>query len=316
MLSMKECPICGSESRQVDARSAQGVREAYETYYGQSYPGDDFYDYAQLRCSQCAFEFFDPMRPGSNAFYKWMTLQKGYYPSHRWEWPETLAMIKAGGGKTVLEVGCGAGDFMALACQQLPANRIVGVDTTATSVEKCRARGLEVFCGDLDSFLESIKSTGERFDVAVAFHCLEHVPDPKGFVRAMQRVLNAKGKIFLSTPYSPMSFEEAWFDPLNHPPHHLGRWNVKAYRALAQAVGMEVSFHMAPPTRPRDSFILNIKLHYFGSSLRANRWDVFGFILTHPLAAWRLWKQARRRAREQVEGMPLSDGVLVRLKMK
>jgi SAM-dependent methyltransferase len=84
-----------------------------------------------------------------------------------------------------------------------------------------------------------------EFPVVTAFHCLEHVKDPVNFVRELLRVTAPVGKLFLSTPYSPMSFEMEWFDILNHPPHHMTRWTVAAYRRLADEAGVKMR-HFAP----------------------------------------------------------------------
>jgi hypothetical protein len=48
-----------------------------------------------------------------------------------------------------------------------------------------------------------------------------------------------------------MSFEADWFDVLNHPPHHLTRWNVEAYRRLADLLGLRVRFFFPPSSIAR-----------------------------------------------------------------
>jgi 2-polyprenyl-3-methyl-5-hydroxy-6-metoxy-1,4-benzoquinol methylase len=52
----------------------------------------------------------------------------------------------------------------------------------------------------------------------------EHIAKPKEFVQEILSILHPLGNIYLSTPYSPMDFELEWYDVLNNPPHHMGRW--------------------------------------------------------------------------------------------
>ena len=84
-----------------------------------------------------------------------------------------------------------------------------------------------------------------EFPVVTSFHCLEHVSQPVEFVRELLRATARGGSLFLSTPYSPMSFETEWFDVMNHPPHHMTRWNLAAYRKLAEILGVKMR-HFCP----------------------------------------------------------------------
>ena len=44
-----------------------------------------------------------------------------------------------------------------------------------------------------------------------------------------------------------MSFEHTWFDPLNHPPHHLSRWTTTALERLAAVTGFDIAITTSPP---------------------------------------------------------------------
>jgi len=59
-------------------------------------------------------------------------------------------------------------------------------------------------------------------------------------------LLAPSGRLMISTPYSPMSLEENWFDPLNHPPHHITRWSEKPYEALAARTGLALTIIPGP----------------------------------------------------------------------
>jgi SAM-dependent methyltransferase len=87
----------------------------------------------------------------------------------------------------------------------------------------------------------------KRFDLVTSFHCVEHVEDPILFMRNIKSLLKPEGGVaWISAPLSPMSFEYGWFDPLNHPPHHISRWSKTALEKLADITGFEVSVTSSP----------------------------------------------------------------------
>jgi 2-polyprenyl-3-methyl-5-hydroxy-6-metoxy-1,4-benzoquinol methylase len=200
-------------------------------------------DYKIRKCNNCSLEFADPMMAGSDHFYEWITAQSKYYPSFRQEYNIVHSLVTATNGhgpRKLIDIGCGSGDFL----EMFKGNKNVtafGMDTTESSVRICREKGLQVECCYLEDVVER-KDSLASFDFVTAFHVLEHVPHPLQFVSEMKTILKPDGNIFLSTPYSPMSFETDWFDPLNHPPHHMTRWNEKAYRKLAEILKMKIEF--------------------------------------------------------------------------
>ena len=112
----------------------------------------------------------------------------------------------------------------------------------APAIEECRRRGFNAYCGTIEAAQTGAAFPGIKFDVVTSFHCLEHVDHPVEFVRSLAALTRPGGRIFLSTPYSPMSFEAHWFDVMNHPPHHLTRWNLAAYRQLSALLGLPMRY--------------------------------------------------------------------------
>ena len=97
--------------------------------------------------------------------------------------------------------------------------------------------------GLLSDLISSGDEVVSPFSFAAAYHCLEHVPDPKEFVQQLFNVISPGGSVFLSMPFSPMSVEIDWYDPFNHPPHHITRWNRRSLETLADVVGANVRFY-------------------------------------------------------------------------
>jgi 2-polyprenyl-3-methyl-5-hydroxy-6-metoxy-1,4-benzoquinol methylase len=176
----------------------------------------------------------------------WITDIDQYHAKHRWEWTEVIKLLSARQGvETVLELGCGVGTFLPL-LDELPTLTVSGIDASAASVEKAKARGLNVRC----QTVEEVAATDQRYDVVVLSHVLEHVSDPIELMQSIASILQPGGWIMCSLPYSPMSREMPEFgvwDPMNLPPHHITRWNAQSFKALADRLGMEVVLYTSIP---------------------------------------------------------------------
>jgi 2-polyprenyl-3-methyl-5-hydroxy-6-metoxy-1,4-benzoquinol methylase len=283
-------------------------------YYDQRIDEDlNVSDYHLLQCRQCGLEYGSPMQPGSDLYYQWITGKPGYYPSDRWEWGAAIDRIKTSQSGTnidILEIGCGSGRFLELA-RSVNSGRVVGLDTTTTSVDYCQNKGLEVYCESVESFLHRTSSQPSGFDFVVAFHCLEHVSNPKEFVASMAILLKPSGRLYLSTPYSPMSFEGIWFDPQNNPPHHLTRWNCRAYKELARQLNLKISFFMPPASSTLNRTLYALNLAWHGPSALVSRKKMFLSALAHPFDT--LGEYIRQMNREKVDGETAADVVLVEL---
>ncbi len=283
---------------------------ALQNYYQEEIPPLDIIDYEQWQCHECQLEFFHPLLPGSDRFYKWLSHQPDYYPRNRWEWHVVLNSIPQKAAARVLEVGCGNGDFLRTA-RRSGITQLMGIDTSGTAVDVCSARGLPAFCGTLEAFRHTAGTWEGSCDVVASFHCLEHVPDPLQLVLDMKAMLKPGGVLFLSTPYSPMSFEAMWYDPLNHPPHHLTRWNASSYHMLAKQTAMHIEFinpgNASAWQRSLQAFYIGMSGRY--SAISKKR--LLQYILQQPKLFWQQWQLQRRR--ELVAGMPAPDTILVKM---
>ena len=311
-----QCPVCNGKSKFISLFKREFILEQLELYYSERPPAEIILnDYEMLRCENCCLEYAYPLEAGSQSFYQWITNHSGYYPHDRWEWFTVIEQM----GKTssvsvnLLEIGSGSGKFLEMATQNLPnLQRGVGLDTTETSVKTCQDKGLEVYPETLENFLlNASKDSQENFDYIVAFHCLEHINNPKNLIKCMLRLLKPKGSIFLSTPYSPMSFENAWFDPLNHPPHHLTRWNASAYKELARQFGLEVKLFMPQAQNLINRTLYALNLAENGPAHLVSRWKTALSALQHPFVTFRELQYQSRR--QKVNDQIAADVVLVEL---
>ena len=132
------------------------------------------------------------------------------------------------GGK-LLEIGCGSGRYLRRMknlgwdCQ--------GIDFSAAAVDICRSLGLPVHQGDL----ASMRFPPDTFDVVVASHLIEHLPDPGGFVEESARILKRGGILVLKTPNNRALgrkwFGRYWF--ADDVPRHLVHLSIENLDTLA-----------------------------------------------------------------------------------
>lgn len=305
------CPICGAASRLRYALPSRKVRNALEQYYDETLPDVvAIPDTSLYRCKFCTLEFAHPAIPGSHAFYEFLVAQPTYYSSDRWEWGVVRDLMRQATEPVALvDIGCGDGQFIEM-LRELPHVRAVGLDTTASSIAKCRERKLTAYEETISEHRQ--RNADQRYDVVTAFHCLEHVADPSQFVEEMLALLAPGGRLLMSTPYSPMSFETIWFDPMNHPPHHMTRWNAQSYRALAQVYKLSVTFRMPRALSCSDRVALAFNLSATGPAhLQPNR-AVMRRALRTPV---KLCAEAfRQLSRERVNSAVAADVVLAELR--
>lgn len=99
-------------------------------------------------------------------------------------------------GKAVLEIGCSAGGILA---SFLKAGADVrGYDYNKSYLEygKSVDKGLNLRYGGIDE----IRNTGDRFDLIIMNHVLEHMHDPKEAIRLAGKLLKGNGILYLSVP--------------------------------------------------------------------------------------------------------------------
>ena len=83
--------------------------------------------------------------------------------------------------------------------------------------------------------------TGEKFDVVMFHHSLEHVADPKGTLQTAPRLLAPRGKCLVRLPVVAYAWEKYgtnWVEL--DPPRHMWVPTQIAMRVLAESAGLKV----------------------------------------------------------------------------
>ena len=93
----------------------------------------------------------------------------------------------------LLDVGCGAGDFMLIA--ERLGYTTTGIDISEAAAEICRSKGLDARAGDLLT-----ESFPEKFDIITMWDVVEHLRDPQAVFERASQLLTDKGILFAKVP--------------------------------------------------------------------------------------------------------------------
>lgn len=186
MITDLTCPACGDGAREL----SHVVEQRYRL----------------LRCTGCGTEFLRDPRPAGSvdgtdseywedykfAVYASPEVRRGYEERYAFAFGRLAARTGSVPG-SVLDVGCGIGNFLAWSAAQGAA--VTGVDVDATAVAGARERGLTAVLPDgLDAALDG------PVDVLTMWDVIEHVADPRAFVADVVDRLRPGGHLLLETP--------------------------------------------------------------------------------------------------------------------
>ena len=198
-----------------------------------------------FECRQSGYRFYYPKSlMGDDLFYNSLSGVGDY--SRGWSFDHQFAFDKIRDGDSVLEIGCGNGQFMKKVLTKTPD--VTGIELNTKMVEICKGKGLNVVNELLD--VHKINNRG-KYDLICAFQVLEHIYDVKQFLEDITTCLKPGGKIILSTPNNDDFYMEYnKYDTMNLPPHHTGLWNKKAYEGVSSYLGLKLidSQYELPPS--------------------------------------------------------------------
>jgi 2-polyprenyl-3-methyl-5-hydroxy-6-metoxy-1,4-benzoquinol methylase len=164
--SIYTCPTCGSGIL-IPRPSASDLAGMHS--------GDDYFDHP----------YFQVRRELSSRLAA--SYERRLLDIERWSGP--LA------GKRLLDVGCDMGLFVQFA-QERRGVLATGVDVSERAVGAGQKAGLDLRHGTL----EQIRFDAESFDILSGYDLIEHVSDPRAFVREVGRVLKPGGVAVFETP--------------------------------------------------------------------------------------------------------------------
>ncbi len=191
-------------------------------------------DVRQYKCQVTGYLFWRPEHvAGTASFYRELSLAvANYYRESRWEYPLARDLV-AGCGR-VLELGCGRGYF--LKSIEGHVREAIGIDMNEGAVCN-KVTHFDV----VNATIEEVGHRHGKFDAVCAFHVLEHLVDPHGFMLRAIENLAPNGLIVLSTPNHRFGTFRRQEDSLDLPPHHIGHFDAAVFRRLGHLYGLDLT---------------------------------------------------------------------------
>jgi 2-polyprenyl-3-methyl-5-hydroxy-6-metoxy-1,4-benzoquinol methylase len=199
------------------------------------------------RCRSCTHCFSHP-----DSILEAEPYTTEYFDEHHQRWfahpnTELFATIARGlpHRASVLDVGCGRGDFLKYLQGTRPDLTLTGIDLSPNDA----VPGIHFLQGD---FLTT--PIGEHFDAAVSLAVIEHVVDVQAFVIRLKQLVKRGGRVTVMTlNESSLVFALARtgkrlgvslaFDRL-YSRHHLHHFTRSSLRALMEGYGFEIESEM------------------------------------------------------------------------
>jgi SAM-dependent methyltransferase len=117
---------------------------------------------------------------------------------------------------------------------------VLGIDPAKGPVEVALSRGIPTRHAFFTSTLaDELVAEGIRADVVVANNVLAHVPDLRGFVAGIAKLLKPDGTTSIEAPYVRDLIEHVEFDTIYH--EHLCYYSVTAVKALFERAGLHLN---------------------------------------------------------------------------
>lgn len=185
------------------------------------------------------YRFYFPFSMvGDESLYRCLEQFEWNYKEDKWEHGAALVYIQP--RSRVLDVGCGAGNFLAKA--KTKGASPSGIELNKSAAGIAQNKGIHIH----DELIGQHTHV-DHYDVVTSFQVLEHVPDPLQFIEGCVRVLRPGGTLIIGVPNDDSFLR---LDPdavLNQPPHHMGLWNRRSLTTLAEIVGLQIQgFEIEP----------------------------------------------------------------------
>jgi 2-polyprenyl-3-methyl-5-hydroxy-6-metoxy-1,4-benzoquinol methylase len=139
-------------------------------------------------------------------------------------------------GKSVLEVGCGRGEYLALL--QASGLKACGIEYASEAVQACQAQGLAVEAAFIDGTTPPVRLAGAPFKAFFCFNFMEHWPDPVASLRGIHAQLDEGGLGFVEVPNVDMILEKGLYSEFIS--DHLSYFTAETLRFTLQQSGFEV----------------------------------------------------------------------------
>lgn len=132
-----------------------------------------------------------------------------------------LKKMKLQASDTILDVGCGIGDYTKAI--SLITRNVTGLDRTVEAAQK-KYPGVNFLTHDCN---KALPYPDNSFDAVVSINLIEHLIDYKNLLSEFQRVLKPDGRIAITTANLDFILHDYFFDKT-----HVHEWTLKEFKNI------------------------------------------------------------------------------------
>jgi 2-polyprenyl-3-methyl-5-hydroxy-6-metoxy-1,4-benzoquinol methylase len=240
-----DCPLCANKKFAVLRRFGfDALARIWKQKVGfNPFPKtEDGAELKKLMCMECGLIYYSPQIIGDSSFYSRLSKFDWYYPRDKWDFDTAIDLIKEHKPDSVLEVGCGAGEFLSRIAGCV--DDTMGLDINESALSIARSKGLNVSNQDTHRLDKS-------FDMIFLFQVLEHLESPREIISALVKKLNPGGCLVLAVPNPDGYFKFVDVVFLDMPPHHTTCWSKDTFQYLANSHHLEIINYECEPLNYR-----------------------------------------------------------------
>ena len=195
-----------------------------------------------LQCLKCDLHFSDTkILPKREWYEKTLVDSNAMVNPQVWtKWSNIIYsrfLKKRGDGKTLLDIGCGDGNFISRA--QKKGYKVTGIDFNNILISKVKKAGLKAYPLSLKQFVK--KYPKRTFDTVTLFEVLEHTTNPGHTLSLVENLLKPKGSVVISVPNrNRFRFSSYRYPKWDRPPHHFTWWSSNALKNLLTLRNFEI----------------------------------------------------------------------------
>ena len=249
MVQYISCKICGSDNPRF-----LGIRGNLEYSGAQPLKRDEKHIVTNVvRCRKCGFVYINPFISEKNFNRSYANPEEynasadNVDPKELFNYTFSLIKKHACDKGTLLDVGCGKGEFLYLVKEK--GWQVYGIEPS----ENLAAYAATKYRLDIKLNIENAGFKDSFFDVVTLNMALEHIDNPKDIILEIKRVLKKNGLLFIEVPnmdslmlrlatlYFRLNRKD-WsplLSPLHHPYHSYG-YNISSLRFLLEQSGFKI----------------------------------------------------------------------------
>jgi len=254
MLRYENCPICKSGNRFLLGKPGR-ISEVFRKY-------SEISQVNIVRCADCSGKYIHPMMYFSPEFIQEL-YSLDYFNANGavedfknvGEKISIMAAVKRlygdAHGKTMLDIGCGTGEFLKAGADA--GFEVTGIDVDRTTTEFVSGKyGFRTLTG----LLEARTFPSASFDVVVFSHVIEHLQEPTELLAIIRSILKPQGLLLMCTPNNDSLGEDIhnvygrfrygrsksyYLTPFTSPYHIIG-FNLSSSRRILEQSGFAIEY--------------------------------------------------------------------------